>query len=180
MAPHPLRGYARWLVFPAMSAAGGALAFAVGKAPFEWTWRLGAVLGLAPGLACAIHPRLGVDGLLALALTVVGAFAIACGTQPTASASDLLRELFRPEAPNLVLAAATLVPALFQGFRLREGPSWWWMNLAFQGLATPAIPAVMWWYNVPIETGSFTPFVILVVGHVAAIETASFLSPRVE
>ena len=73
-----------------------------------------------------------------------------------------------------------LAPALLQGFRLREGPSWWWINLILQLMAGLLVPALMWWFGQSIETDTFLPFVILAVGHIAGIEAASYLSPRLD
>ena len=43
-----------------------------------------------------------------------------------------------------------------------------------------AVPCLLWWFSFPIGTATFWPFVILPAGHAAAVEAASFLSPRLE
>ena len=175
MGTHPLKGWARWVVFPAISAAGGALGFAAGAQPLPWDWKMGGVLGLAPGLALAVAPRMIAGAPLALLLAGLGVVALARGP-----VSDVLRGLLQPEVPNLALAWSAFTAAALQGWRLREGVSWWFPITVLQMIAGLAVPCVMWWLNMPVEGSTFFPFVILAAGHAAAIEAASFMSPRLE
>jgi hypothetical protein len=176
MNAHYLHGGARWAVLPAISAAGGAFAFLSGKGPDPWTWRLGLVTGLAAGLAVAITPKVSLAPIVALAAGVLGALVV--GAVGNRGAADVLNELIQPVPASVVFPMVTALPALWNAFRLGEGLGWSWVNLLLQGLSALAVPAVLWWFNEPVEMETFVPFLILPVGHVVAVEFAAYLCPR--
>lgn len=168
---HNLRGAPRWLLLPAVSAAGGALAFWGGKGPQAWDWPMGLAVGLAPGLAAALTARRVIAPVLALVAGALGA---------AAAGNDPLRDLASSVATGVVLPAVTAVPAFLTAVRLREGFSWSWVNLLLQPLAALLVPAYLWFHGVPVEGSHFVPFLVLAAGHVAAVEIAAYLCPRTD
>lgn len=172
MAKHYVQGPPRWIFLPAISAAGGAFAFWGAKGPLDWTVPMGLVVGLSSALAAAITPLRTLAPVLALLFGAGGALALA-----GAPASDVIRELTKPEPSSLVLPAMTALPAFLTLLRLREGLAWSWVNGILQLAAGLLVPALLWFHGTPIEIRDIAPFPILAVAHIVGVELAAYLSP---
>ena len=175
MNAHYLHGGARWALLPALSAAGGALAFLVGTGPEPWTWRLGLAAGLAVGLAVAVSPNFLLTPWVAGVFGALGALGV--GLASSRTVSDILQDLVKPEPVNIILPAVTLLPAFFNAYRLSEGMKWAWVNIILQGGVAFLIPGALWWFNEPVEMETFVPFFLLAAAHVVAIEIPAYLCP---
>src|SRR5687768_12739893 len=153
MSAHYLHGGARWALLPALSAAGGALAFQIGNGPEPWTWRMGLAAGMAVGLAVAITPNFFLTPLVAVVLGALGALGV--GLASSRSVSDILQDLVKPDPVNIILPAVTALPAFFNAYRLSEGLKWAWVNILLQGAVGFLVPGALWWFNEPVEMETF-------------------------
>jgi hypothetical protein len=176
MNAHYLHGGARWGLLPALSAAGGALAFLIGEGPGFWTWRMGLAAGLAVGLAVAVTPKFSLAPLVAVVAGALAALVVGMGSS-SRTASEVLQGLVKPEPLNLILPAVTALPAFLNAFRLSEGLKWAWVNILLQGAVGFLVPAALWWFNEPVEMDTFVPFLLLAAAHVVAVEIPAYLCP---
>lgn len=143
MRPHPLRGAARWLVLPAVSIVGGALAGGMGGAfanidhpkGVPWPAICGACLAGAAAVGAAASTRLWLNLLIAGLLALVG-WAWSFSWQAIYGPLDYYRDALKPSGDHVLTASLTLPYVLL--FALRARGVWY-----VSGLLT--VP-VAWWF----------------------------------